>query len=75
MSKLKYPAIDAECARRGISLESMCSHIGVDRRTLYSWRIGKTDMPCSSAIKMAMFFGVSLDYLLGVPNPNTHINQ
>lgn len=66
MKPMKYPAIDAECARHGLSNAAMCEKIGVERRTMYSWRSGETEMPCSVLVKLVALFGVSADYLLGL---------
>ena len=61
---VKYPNIEAERARRGISKDLLAGAIGVTRKTLYNW-IENGKIPESALIKMADFFGCSIDYLLG----------
>ena len=61
---MKYPNIEAERARKGMSNEAMAERLGVTRKTLYSW-MEKGNIPVSSLIHMADMFGCSIDYLLG----------
>ena len=65
IKNVKYPNIEAERARRGISREMLASEIGVSRKTLYNW-IENGKIPESALVKMADFFGCSIDYLLGL---------
>ena len=61
---MKYPNIDAERARNGISAEELAKILGVSRKTLYNWTENGS-IPSSSLIRMADIFGCSIDYLLG----------
>lgn len=61
---MKYPNIDAERARKGISNERLAEDLGVTRKTLYNW-LNKGEIPLSALIHMADMFGCSIDYLLG----------
>ena len=61
---MKYPNIDAERARKGISNDSLAAKLGVTRKTLYNW-MDKGNIPVSALIQMADLFGCSIDYLLG----------
>ena len=61
---VKYPNIEAERARRGISNDALAESLGVSRKTLYSW-MEKGNIPTSALIRMADLFGCSIDYLLG----------
>ena len=45
--------------------------IGIDQRTLSNYETGKTNPDSFAIIKLADFFGVSTDYLLGRTNNNT----
>lgn len=47
------------------------SAIGIDQRTLSNYETGKTNPDSFALIKLADFFGVSTDYLLGRTNNNT----
>ena len=61
---MKYPNIDAERARKGISNDRLAESLGVSRKTLYNW-LTKGNIPLSALIDMADLFGCTIDYLLG----------
>ena len=61
---MKYPNIDAERARKGMSNDQLAERLGVTRKTIYNW-MNSGNIPLSSLIQMADFFGCSIDYLLG----------
>lgn len=61
---MKYPNIEAERARNGISNDALAEKLGVSRKTLYNW-MDKGNIPTSALIRMADAFGCSIDYLLG----------
>lgn len=61
---MKYPNIDAERARKGISNDRLAEELGVSRKTLYNW-LTKGNIPLSALIHMADVFGCTIDYLLG----------
>jgi transcriptional regulator with XRE-family HTH domain len=65
MSKTKslYPNIEAERARKGITLENLSELLGISRKTFYNW-VYKGNIPQSKLEAMANLFGVSVDYLL-----------
>lgn len=62
--KMKYPNIDAERARKGMTLDDLASHLGVGRKTLYNW-MEKGCIPVSALIGMADCFDCTIDHLLG----------
>ncbi len=64
MKKLKYPNIDAERARMGITRTELASRLGVGRRTLYNW-MEKGDIPEKHLKNMCLLFNCSVDYLIG----------
>lgn len=64
MKTMKYPNIEAERARQGISKDSLAEKLGVGRKTLFNW-MEKGNIPTSALICMAEIFGCSIDYLLG----------
>ena len=43
---------------------------GIDQRTLSNYETGKTNPDSYAIIKLAEFYGVTCDYLLGVSNIN-----
>lgn len=61
---MKYPNIEAERARKGISNDRLAADLGVTRKTLYNWMF-KGNIPLSALIQMADLFDCSIDYLLG----------
>ena len=48
---------------------------GIDQRSLSNYETGKTNPDSETIIKLARFFGVSCDYLLGVTEQNLISNQ
>lgn len=59
----KFPNIEAERARNGMTAEALAAALGVSRKTLYNWcNSGK--IPQSALIKMSQVFNCSIDYLL-----------
>lgn len=63
-----YPNIDAERARNNLTQEDLATLLGISLKTFQNWISGKTAIPCTALIKMAGLWGVSTDYLLGLPN-------
>lgn len=61
---MKYPNIDAERARSGMSNDKLAEKLGVARKTLYNW-MDNGNIPASALIRMADLFSCSVDYLLG----------
>ena len=48
---------------------------GIDQKTLSNYETGKTNPDSYAIIKLADFFGVSADYLLGISNSNILTNN
>lgn len=68
---MKYPNIEAERARAGMSVEALAKELGVTRKTIYNWT-GSGNIPQSALERMAQLFNCSVDYLLGhSPGANT----
>ena len=63
MNAMRYPNIDAERARAGMSVEKMTQAIGVTRRTYYNW-VQKGKIPMKKLQLIAEVLGCSADYLL-----------
>lgn len=68
VNNLKYPNIAAERVRRGMSQDDLAREMRVTRKTIYNWEV-LGNIPASSVGKLADFFGVSADYLLGRAAP------
>ena len=60
-----YPNIEAERARKGMTIEALTNTLGVSRKTYYNW-VKKGNIPQKKLASMAEVFGVSADYLLQV---------
>ena len=58
-----YPNIDAERARKGMTVETLTTKLGVCRKTYYNW-LANGKIPQSKLETMADLFNVSVDYLL-----------
>lgn len=57
-----FPNIEAERARRGLTLDEFTAAIGVCRKTYYNWNaLGK--IPENKVEAIARLFGVPTDYI------------
>ena len=59
-----YNNINAERARRNMTVEDLAKKIGISVRTFYTWQ-GSGNIPATKLIAMAELFDCSIDYLLG----------
>lgn len=50
---------------KGLTQEELAKALGIARPTLASWEIGRREPDFETTTKIADFFGVSVDYLLG----------
>lgn len=64
MVHAKYPNISAERVRRGLSKDDLARVMGVSRKTIHNWE-NAGRIPSAALLRLADFFGVSTDYLLG----------
>lgn len=65
MSNL-YEVIHSLCTEKGISGYRMCKDTGVQPSILTDLKMGRrTTVKAETALKIANYFGVSVDYLLG----------
>lgn len=61
---LKYPNIEAERARAGLTQDELCSQLHIARKTYYNWVV-RGRIPISQVERLANILDVSADYLLG----------
>lgn len=61
----RYPNIEAERARSGMTKEKLAAALRVSPSTLKNWQDDRTEIPASKIVAMAGIFGVTTDYLLG----------
>lgn len=52
------------CAAKGISTYKACTDVGLNRAAVAKWK-GGSQPNGATAVKLAEYFGVSVDYLLG----------
>ena len=60
---------------RGLRQIDVAQKTGIDQRTLSNYETGKTNPDSYAIIKLAAFYGVTCDYLLGVADVNLAKNQ
>ena len=72
MKQMKYPNIDAERARMGITRSELASRVGVGRRTLYNW-IESGNIPEKHLTQMCLLFNCTIDYLVGIETEKTTV--
>ena len=53
---------------KGKTQKQMAEFLGLNERTFRQYEAGEVDPPSSKATKLAEYFGVSVDYLLGRTN-------
>lgn len=65
MSKL-YETIVQLCAEKGVNITELCRQSGASRGSLTDLKMGrKASLSAATLSKIAAYFGVSVDYLLG----------
>lgn len=74
MKPMKYPNIDAERARMGITRTELAARLGVGRRTLYNW-VETGNIPEKHLKKMCVLFNCTVDYLVGMEKIKTSITS
>ena len=53
-----------------LTQEELGTRLGFSRTAISAWEIGRNEPTYEDAIKIANFFGVTLDYLIGAEDPN-----
>ena len=67
---LLYERISELAKKQGISVPQLSENLGLSRNAIYQW---KTSSPKADTLqKVADYFGVSTDYLLGRETPATN---
>lgn len=54
--------------KQGLSCLNLGKAIGVSDATICRWELGQSDIKSNDLVKLAIFFGVPTDYLLGLKN-------
>jgi len=69
-----FDILSALCAKKGISAYKACTDMGLNRSAVAKWKNGST--PNGATIsKMADYFGVTTDYLLGTDPEDTPVTE
>lgn len=53
---------------RDMMQKEVAAYLKIDQRVYSTYETGKRELPLKHAIKLAQFYGVSLDYLVGLTN-------
>ena len=74
MDSTLYARIRQLCAENGISINKLESELGFSTSTIQKWRT--TNAPnAGNVVKVAKFFNVSTDYLLGTSDIRTTLDD
>ncbi len=60
---------------RGINAVTLAREIGVPKSIVYEWRSGVRDPSLENMLRVADYFGVSLEYLTGREDEETDIEK
>lgn len=75
MSNL-YNRIESLCFEKNISITTMCKESGASRASLSDLKCGRNHtLSAETLSKIATFFGVSVDYLLGKEEKEKNLDQ
>lgn len=55
-----------ELKAQGKMQKDLCEHLHVNKSTLSQWLNGINEPPMRSIVEIALFLGVSTDYLMGI---------
>ena len=69
-----YKILKAERMKKGLSQLAFAKILGISQQTIGSWETGRTSPDFETLIKIASFFNVTTDYLLGVTDVPTKKN-
>lgn len=65
---MKFPNIEAERARLGLSKEDFSKELGIATKTYYNWLNGTNPIPSTILIRLSSLCNAKTDYLLGLSN-------
>jgi transcriptional regulator with XRE-family HTH domain len=66
VKQVKYPNIEAERARLGLSKDEFAKKLGVATKTYYNWLNGVNPIPSDALMEMARMSNSTMDYLMGL---------
>lgn len=62
---MKYENIRNIRIDRGYTQKQIAEHLGISQNTYSQYEVGILNYPVDAVVKLAKFYGVSTDYLLG----------
>ena len=62
---MKYENIRSIRIDRGFTQDQIAKYLGISQNTYSQYEIGVLNYPLDAVVKLADFYGVSTDYLLG----------
>ena len=65
---MKYENIRSLRIDRGYTQKQIAEYLGISQNTYSQYEIGVLNYPVDAIVKLAVFYGVSTDYLLGRTN-------
>ena len=65
---MSYPRIRDLREDADLSQREIAAHLCMHKTTYARYETGERDIPLNIAMRIALFYGVSLDYLAGLPN-------
>ena len=63
---MKYENIRNLRIDRGYTQKQIAEHLGISQNTYSQYEVGILNYPVDAVVKLAMFYGVSTDYLFGL---------
>lgn len=66
-----YDTFKLLCKKKGVSMSNACVEMGFSRSMAYKWKSTSTNPSADVLSKMADYFGVTVDYILGGTTPST----
>lgn len=63
---MKYPNMEAERVRLGMSKDDFAKKLGITTKTYYNWLNGVTPIPSDALIEMSDICKADIGYLLGL---------
>ena len=65
---MKYENIRNLRIDRGYTQKQIAEYLGISQNTYSQYEVGILNYPVDAIVKLAAFYGVSTDYLLGLTN-------
>ena len=70
-----YPRLRDLREDKDLSIKKLAETLHMQRTTYHNYETGKRELPFELAITIAKFYNVSLDYVAGITNEATPLNN